>query len=1046
MNLPELSVKHPVMTLMTFLGVIMVGVLCIFLMPVDLMPEMDLPTITVMTPYNGAAPEEVESKVTEILERYLSTVPELKHINSTSKEDISIIALTFEWGTDLDTRANEVRDAVGMAKIYLPDEVDEPRVMKLDISNFPIMVYGVMAKESYPRLEDILKDELVDPLKRLSGVGSAALMTPLHRQVNVDVDRERLASYGLTPQDVVHAIIKENKDTSAGDVKMGLTDYLVRVPGEFKSVKPMEQIVLTSRNGSIVRLSDVGTVEDSFKEIRRYIRINGKPGAILLVQKQSGANTVQVARAVRKRIEQLKKNLPDDVEIQNVMDSSEYVEYMIHDLSQTLLFGGLLAMAAVLVFLRQWRGTFIIGLTMPFSLIAAVIPTYFLGHTINMMTLFGMIIGIGMVVDNAIVILENITRHREEGEGHREGATYGASEVAMAITASTLTTICIFFPILFVKGITKIFFAEFATVVVILMLASLFSALTLTPMLSSVLMRKFQKEGRHGWFFAKTEKMFNGLVSKYAMLLDWTLKHRKSVIAVAIILFVSSLFLVPLLGTEFMPKEDTARIEGTLHMPVGTRVEETGRVMEAVEKILNEEIPDNERIAVFSRCGVSESGMTNLFGEEGSHIGVFGAKLVSKWQRKRGVEEITAALRQRLDAAKGLLRIEKYSLSTGDPMMNMIGGGEKPLTINVIGDDMEVTDAVAAKIKKIAEQTPGTVDISVSREKGRPELWVNVDRQKASAMGLNVSDIGDTVRASFYGREASKYRIHGDEYDIFVRLDKNDRSNIRDVRATPIRLPDGRLVRVDNVAQIGMRFGPVEIQRKDQGRIVNVLGDVYGRSLGDVVADIRAGIKKLNIPSGVQVYFAGQTEQQRESFFWLIAALIVGAILVYMVMASQFESLLDPFVVMFSVPFAFTGAILAAFIGGYYINIIIFLGLLMLIGIVVNNAIVLVDYINILRARGLELNEAIRQAGKARLRPVLMTAFTTIFALIPMAFGKGQESESWNPLGLTVICGLLVSTLVTLILVPTMYSIFEGSRKMGVKHILGKALFEKAAG
>jgi HAE1 family hydrophobic/amphiphilic exporter-1 len=1025
MNLPELSVRHPIFTLMTFLGVIMVGGLCLFLLPIDLMPEMDLPTITVITPYNGAAPEEVESKVTEILERYLSTVPELKHINSTSKENMSIISLTFEWDTDLDTRANEVRDAVGMAKIYLPEEVDEPRVMKLDISNFPIMVYGVMAKESYPRLEDIMDDELVDPLKRLPGVGSAAFMTPMHRQIDVHVDRERLASYGLTPQDVVRVIINENKDTSAGNLKMGLTDYLVRVPGEFKDVEPMRQIVLTSRNGSIVKLSDVGTVEDGFEEISRYIRINSKPGAILMVQKQSGANTVQVTRAVRKQVEQLKKNLPNDVEITNVMDSSEDIERTIKDLLQTLWIGGLLAIAVVLVFLRHWRGTVIISLAMPFSLIAAIIPIYFLGHTINMMSLFGLIIGIGMVVDNAIVILENITRHIEEGESPKEGTICGASEVAMAITASTLTTVCIFFPILFVKGITKIFFTEFSIVVVILILASLFSALTLTPMLSSVLMGKFKKAHKQNKFFVKTEQMFNDLASKYADVLNWSLGHRKSVIGIAIALFTATCLLVPFLGSEFMPKQDRAMLQGTLHLPVGTRVEETARVMEAVEKILKDEIPESERIAIFARCGVSKGEMSAVFGEEGSHIGTFGAKLVPRIKRKRSTEDIATAIRGRLDDAKGLLRIEKYSISTGDVMENLIAGGGKPLTIDVIGDDMELTDEVAAQIKKSAEETPGTIDISVSREKGRPELWVNVDRSKASDMGLNVSDIGDTVRASFYGREASKYRIHGDEYDIFVRLRDDDRSDIHDVGAVPVRPPSGKLLRVGDVAPIDMRFGPVEIERKDRGRIVNVEGDVHGRSLGDVVAELQTKVKQMDIPSGVQVYFAGQAEEQRESFFWLILALIVGIILVYMVMASQFESLLDPFVVLFSVPFAFTGTIIAIFLGGFHINIIVFLGLLMLMGVVVNNAIVLVDYTNILRARGIELNEAIQQAGKDRLRPVLMTALTTILALIPMAFAKGQSSEIWNPLGLTVMGGLLVSTLVTLVLVPTIYSIFE---------------------
>jgi len=1036
MNLPEFSVKKPVTVFMIFLGALMVGVLCLALLPIDLLPEMDLPAISVVTQYPGAAPEEVESKVTEILERYLSTVPELDHITSTSMEDMSTITLTFEWETDIDTRANEVRDAVGMAKMELPDEVEEPRVMKFDISQFPIMVYGIMAEESYPLLEDILEDEIADPLKRLPGVGTASAYVPLHRQINVEFDRERLASYGLSPQDVVLAIMNENKDTSAGNVKMGLTDYLVRVPGEFKEVEPMREIVLKSRNGSIVKLSDIGTVEDGFAETELYVRINGQRGGIVIVQKQSEANTVQVARLVRKRMEELKTNLPPDIKVINVMDSSEDIERTIHDLSSTLLIGGLLAMSVVLVFLRQWRATLVIALTIPFSLIVAIILIYFLDYTINMMSMFAMIIAIGMVVDNAIVVLENIARHREQGERPKEGAMYGASEVAMAITASTLTTICIFFPILFVKGITKIIFTEFAVVISIVLLASLFSAITLTPMLSSTLMRASMQKGRHGRFFSKTEQMFNVLAKNYAGVLSWTLGHRMIVIMVGLALFVASLFLVPFLGSEFMPEEDTGFIQGTIELPVGTRVEETARTMGAIEDILKEEIPESDRVTIFTRCGVSGGGRGPSSSGEGAHIGTFGTKLVPKVERQRVVADIAASIRQRLNESRGILQIEKFSISTGDPMENMFLGGGLPLTIDIIGDDMELTDEIAAKIKKIAEDTPGTVDVGVSRVKGRPEIWVNVDRAKASAMGLNVSDIGDTIRASFYGRQASMYRVKGDEYDIFVRLQEKYRQDLREVQATTIRLPGGQLVRVDNVAQTDIEFGPVEIQRKDQGRIVNVEGNIYKRSLGEVASDIEAEIAKLDIPQGVEIYMAGQVEEQRESFFWLILALIVGTALVYMVMASQFESLLHPFVVLFSIPFAFSGAIVAIFLGGHHISVVIFLGLLMLIGVVVNNAIVLVDYINILRARGLELKEAIRQAGQTRLRPVLMTALTTIVALMPMAFGKGQSSEVWNPLGLTVVGGLLVSTLVTLVFIPTMYSILAGlSRGTSVSRV-----------
>lgn len=1010
---------------MVFFCVIVVGGVCIWQFPIDLMPKMDIPTITVMTTYEGAAPEDVETKVTDILERSLSTVPELKHITSTSRAGMSVIALNFEWGTDLDTRSNDVRDAVGMAKRLLPDEVDEPRVLKFDISQFPIIVYGVNARESYPHLKEILDDEVADPLKRLPGVGSAQAMVPLERQINVFLDRDRLTGYSLTPQDVVMAIAQENTDTPAGNFKVGLTDYLVRVPGEFKDVKPMEKIVVASRNAASIQLSDVATVEDGFKEMQRYIKINGQSGAILMVQKQSGANTVQVARAVKKRMEELKKRLPSDVQIFNVMDSSEDIERTIKDLLSSLLIGGLMTMAVVLIFLRRWRATLVIGLSIPFSLILAIVLIYFLGYTINMMTLFAMIIAVGMIVDNAIVILENITRHREEGERPSEGATYGASEVGMAVAASTLTTVCIFFPILFVKGITKILFTEFAIIVSVTLLGSLFNALTLTPMLSATLMgRKEFIAGTQGRFFQLSERAFDAVEDAYSRLLSWALSHRKTVIIAALLIFGGSLLLVPFLGSEFMPEEDQGMIQGTINLPVGTRVEETARVMAELERIIREVIPDNERIAVFTRCGTSGSS-GGMGGDEGTNIGNFGIKLVPKTKRAHGIKEIAAALRKGIDSIKESVRIEKYALEMGDPMAGMLTGGEKPLTVNIMGNDMEATDRLAAKIKQIALETPGTIDISVSREKGRPELWVNVDRERASNMGLNVSDVGDTLRTTNYGSTASKYRIKGDEYDIVVRFRDEDRSNTNDLLQTPLKLPSTRFTNVGNVAAISEVLGPLEIERKDRGRIVNVMGNASGRSLGEVASDIESKIKKLDIPSGIEVKMAGQTEEQRESFFWLSIALVVGGILVYMVMASQFESLIDPFVVMFSIPFAFTGTIWALFLGGYHISVIVFLGLLLLIGVVVNNAIVLVDYINILRGRGFKLADAIPLAGKTRLRPVLMTAITTLAGLAPLAFGKGQGSEVWNPLGLTIFGGLLISTLVTLILVPTIYSIFE---------------------
>ena len=1023
MKLPEFSVKRPVTALMLFLGIILVGAFCMVQMPIDLFPEMDIPAITVLTSYEGAGPEEVEEKITQPLEERLATVEDIDHIVSTSREGMSIIRLSFSWETDIDNRANDVRDAIDLAQEQIPEEADRSRIFKLDVGQFPILVYGVFAGESYENLEDILEDQVANPLESISGVGAVRVIIPLNRQVNVDLDRERLASYNLTPADVVRAVARENRETSAGSIKMGDTDYLPRVPGEFKSTGPMNDIVVTARDGAIVRIKDLGRVSDAFKEIERYITVNGKPGAILLVHKQSEANTVAVARAVEKSLKKLRERLPSDVRVVNIMDSSEDIRQMVRDLAWTLLIGGGLAMLAVFVFLRQTRGTFIIGLTIPFSLIAAGTIMYFCDYSINMMTLFALIVAIGMVVDNSIVVLENIARHREEGESASEGAIYGASEVGMAIVASTLTTLCIFFPLLFVRGVTKILFTPFAVVATAVILASLFTALSMTPMLASRLLARSYGGGKEGnYLYRLTEAGFNRIASAYASLLEWCLRRRGLVLTAVMAIFVGTLALLPAIGWEFMAKEDRALVQGTVELPVGTRVERTAEVMQVINRVIREELPEEHVRAIFTRCGTSTSGFST---DEGAHIGHFGVALVRRGQRDRHVVEIANDLRKRIQELVGLYSIETFRIDLMDPMSNLILGGEQPLSINVLGDNFEETDRIAVALKSKVEKIPGTVDISISREKGAPELWVNVDRQKASSMGLNVSDVADTVRTSVYGRVASKYRVRGDEYDIFVRLREADRRRPEDLGQVPLRLPSGRLVRVENVSDVVRERGPVEIERKDQQRIVRVEGDALGRSLGEVVADVKDTIREMDIPPGVSVVVSGQSEEMGEAFLWLSIALVVGIVLVYMIMASQFESLVDPFVVMFSVPFAFIGVVWALFLGGYSLNIIVFLGLLLLIGIVVNNAIVLVDYINILRARGKSMTDAVCEAGRTRLRPVLMTAFTTILALAPMAFRGGQASEIWNPLGATIIGGLLVSTLVTLVLVPTIYSIFE---------------------
>jgi len=1028
MRLPEISVRNPVTTLMVFLGVILLGLFCYVQMPLNQMPEMDIPAITVMTPYEGAGPEEVEEKVTRPLEERLATVEDLEHIYSASREGMSVIRLMFNWETNLDTRANDVRDAIDMAQQQIPEEADRSRLFKLDISQFPIMVYGVLAEESYKDLEDILKDEVANALEGIAGVGSVNVIVPLQRRVNIDLDRERLASYQLTPDDVVRAVARENQEVSAGSIKMGSVDYLPRIPAEFGSVEPMKDIVVRASDGAIVRIRDVGEVSDSFKDMDLSVRINARPGGIMLVMKQSDANTVKVARKVRAALAEISERLPEDVKIVNVMDSSEDIRDMVRDLLWTLLLGGGLAMAAVLIFLGQARATFVIALTIPFSLIASAVFMYLLDYTVNMMTLFALIVAVGMVVDNAIVVLENIARHREEGESAIEGAILGTSEVGMAVTSSTLTTLCIFFPLLFVRGIAKIIFVPFAVVSTIVLLASLFTALTMTPMMASrLLARSYGTERKQNRILRFTEGAFNGLANRYSALLGWCLEHRGLVILGVVGLFAVSVPLVFVIGWEFMPKQDSGMVRGTIELPVGTRVEVTEKTMLSIYDAILEEIPKEQIVAFYMNCGSSESAFNT---NQGMHVGNFGIRLVRRELRGRDVTEIAEALRRRFDAVSPLYGIMKYSLSLQDVMEGMMMGGEQPLSVNILGDDLEASDRIAAELTETIKNIPNTVDVDVSRKKGAPEIWVEVDRQKASSMGLNVSDVSNAVRSSVYGRIASKYRVQGDEYDIFVRLREKDRQTLADIGQLPVRLPTGDLIRVESVAEIKREQGPIQIDRKDQHRVVTVGGDVYGRSLGEVIAEMGEHIKRLDVPRGTMVRIAGQSEDIKEAFFWLSLALVVGSILVYMIMASQFESLIDPFVVMFSVPVAFIGVIWFLFFKGFNLNIIVFLGLLLLIGVVVNNAIVLVDYINILRARGRSMMDAVQEAGRTRLRPVLMTAITTILGLVPMAFKAGQSSEVWNPLGVTIIGGLSVSTLVTLILVPTVYSLFESHIKL----------------
>ena len=1028
MKLPEFGVRRPVFTTMIFLGLVVLGVASLVQLPIDLLPKIELPTMTVVTIYPGASPEDIETKVTKVIEEQVSTTPSIKEVTSISEENISAVTIRFEWGTDMDEAAADVRQRLDIAERMLPEDVEKPMLIKMDPSMMPIIAFGVTAKESYPKLRHLIEKKFCDPLKRVPGVAMTLVIGGPEREIQIDVDRGRLEAYHLSISQITGILAAENLTLPAGNIKLGKLDYTIRVPGEFGGVEEIRDIVVGNFGGVPVYLKDVADVKDSFKRIDRKVRVNGEPGLIVMVQKQSGANTVEVARRVREALPELQRRLPPDVKIATIFDSSEFIVRSINNLLSTIGWALLFVMLVVFFFLREIRGSIIIATTIPVALICAFIFLFAGGYTINVMSLAAIAIALGMVVDNAIVIYENIYRHRTEGESPREASIFGASEVGTAVMASTFTTVAIFFPIIFVKGITGILFKELGIAVMIVMAASLFTALTLTPMLSSQFMRLPSAEGHRGIvrrFHDFSERWFRGLEVRYRKVLRWALDHRKATVAVGLGVFLLSLAMLKFVGTEFMPAADQGEVMGTVKLPVGTRVEETDKVMAKIEKILQEDVPEREMM--FARCGVSETGMESMMGQRSdTYIIRFGASLVPKNRRHRSDREIALALSERIRKIPGVVSVD---FSGQDEMQAMMTGGLKPVTVEIYGYDIARTDSFAAEVKELMEGIPGLTDVTISREKGRPEIWVEVDRRKAAALGLNMATIASTLRTKFYGQTATKYREAGEEYDIFVRLRDSDRITLDDIGDAFVTSPLGRQVRIRNIARIEERRGPVVIERKDQARVVYVGANYYGRSLGEVVADLKDGLVKMGIPDGIDVKIGGSAKEQAESFKWLGIALVAGILLVYMVMAAQFESFVDPFVILFSIPFAVTGVIWALLITGKTLNIISFVGMIMLVGIVVNNAIVLVDYINIMRARGFGLREAILVTGPRRLRPVLMTAFTTIFALLPLALRTGEGSELWSPLAVSVIGGLLVSTLVTLVFVPVMYSIFEARVK-----------------
>jgi len=1027
-KLPEFSVKQPVATLMIFLAVIILGIFSLTRLPIDMLPDIEMPAVSVLTTWPGASASDVETEVTKHIEDQLMMVNNLDTLTSKSLENVSVVTCKFEWGTDLEEAANDIRDKLELAKNKLPDDAEEPVIFKFSSASMPILAMTATGDTSWPTLHYLTEKKIADELKRVPGVGSVQLFGGMERQINVYFDLQKINAYHLNLMQVKQVLAAENLNFPAGSIKSGTQEYFVRIPARYRDVEEIKNTVVSYFNGRPVYLKDVAEVEDAYKEQTVNGWANGKKTIILILQKQSGTNTVKVAQDVKDKLKEIEKDLPTDVKINIAMDTSENILRSIETLQHELLRSFFLVVIVTIFFLRRVRPAIIVALSIPFSLITAFIFLYLFDCSLNVISLMSLAIVVGMVVDDAIVVQENITRHLEYGGRPRTSAIFGASEVGMAMAAATLTLVVIFAPLMFVEGIAGILFKELGLVIVVTMLASLFTSLSMTPMLASKWLETGNKEsGAKESFWSKldatAEKCFVFIEDLYSRILAWALTRKKTVIIVSVLIFASSLALVPFMGSSFIPDMDSGDVNIEFRLPEGTRIEETNRVMEKIQQSIGEIVKPEEIRYFYARCGQSEEGFGAALGmDEGSNVGTIGLRLVDRDKRERSAHDIAGKLRERLERIPGISRMKVTATSQ---ISSLMMGGGKPIVIEVAGSDLKTDLEVAEQVKKIVKEVPGTTDVALSQKDPRPELWVEVDREKASSFGLNIAMIAGTVRNYFYGDDSTEFRDAGDSFDIFIRLNEADKNKLENLPEVPIFTPDGRMIKLKNIAEIRNGEGPVEFERKNRQRIVKVEADRYGRSLGEISADIEKAIENMDIPSGVSISFGGEVEQQQETFKNLSLVLALGIVLVYMVMASLYGNFRDPLIIMFSVPFALTGALYAFYLTGTTLSLISFMGIIMLIGIVERNAIVLLDYVHLLQNRGQPLLEAIVNAGRNRLRPILMTTAAMFFGMLPLAISRGVGAEIWNPLGITMMGGLVVSTLVTLVLIPTVYCWFE---------------------
>ncbi len=1013
MNLPQFSVKRSVTVLMLILIIAIFGMISFTRLGVELMPDITFPTVSIITKDTGVAPEDIETMITKPIEGVVSTVKNVKKVSSISKEGISVVMVELEWGSNIDFITQDIREAIDIVKDYLPEDASKPMIVKTDPSMMPIIELSVTGNKDPIELRNIAKD-IKDRLEQVRGIANVTLMGGAEREIQVKVDRERMKFYNISLNQIIQILAFENLNLPGGNIQEGYNDFLVRTLGEFGGVDEIGNIVIGARDNIPIHLKDVALIKDEMKDMRSFGRTNKRRSVILLCSKSSGVNTVRAANNLKSEVERLEGILPEDIEIGNVFDQGKTTTDVVSSTVNSALWGSLLAILSLLLFFRNWRPTLVIAFSIPLSILATFIAMHIAGFTFNIMTIGGFALGVGMLLSNAIIVIENIFRHLEEGEGREKASISGTTEVLKAILGSTLTTVVVFLPLIYASGIAGQLSRGLALTIAFSLLASLLVAFTIVPMLASRIFVKRKKKKEYEAHFG--ERFFEGFNRGYKSVLTYTLEHRKRIGLITLVVFVVSLFLLLFVGKEFIPGMDSSMFSVNIAMPVGTSLDETEQVMKQLEDIVLSQ-PEVKLVSSFG--GESEMGQASFFmgGTESVNEGQLMVRLKDK--RRRSEVEIKDAIRKKIP------HIEGAKIEFPDMSQSIMGSGEAPIEIKIFGPDLSVLDTLSAKIVKAIENTNGIKDIDRSLGKGKPEIVIRVDRQAASRVGLTAGQIATQVEVALKGKVATKYKEKGEEYDLRVQLRATDRKTRSDIGNIGILTSLGTTISVKNVAKIIESKGSVKLLRENQKRKVTVSAAFMGRDLGSIMADIKQQVSGISKADDYFIDYGGEAESMQETFKSLGITLLLAILVVYMIMAAVFESLTHPFVVMFTLPFAAVGVILILLITNISLSLTSLLGVIILVGVIVNAGIVLVDYINQLRKGGMKRDEAIIQGGMIKLRTVILINLTTVLGLLPMALTRARMGAIMAPMATSVVGGLVVGTILTLIVVPLVYSIFD---------------------